>query len=132
MGYSYLYFSTWTRVLQRLSLIKRGFSVCPALNAGLSYTCNYTPTWTKRRHPILGALMNIGALLRQCRPFSLTESGPIKSRTKQNNGVRVPFSSSARERQCEAFGFMDRPFHVLVTRLKRRFSRLEGGSSDLF
>ena len=44
--------------------------------------------------------MNIGALPRRCRPFSLTESGPLKSRTKHNNGVRVLFSPSAHERQC--------------------------------
>ena len=30
-------------------------------------------------------LMNIGALPRRCCPFSLTESGPLKSRTKHNN-----------------------------------------------
>ena len=75
--------------------------------------------------------MNIGALPRRCRPFSLTESGPLKSRTKHNNGVRVLFSPSARERQCEALGFMDRPFQVLMTRLERKPSRLQGGSSDL-
>ena len=38
-------------------------------------------------------LMNIGVLPRRCRPFSLTESGPLKSRTKHNNGVRVPIFS---------------------------------------
>ena len=75
--------------------------------------------------------INIGALPRRCRPFSLTESGPLKSRTKHINGVLVRFSSSAHERQCEALGFMDRPFQVLVTRLERRFGSLEGESFDL-
>ena len=77
------------------------------------------------------ALMNTGALPRRCRPFSLTESGPLKSRTKHNNGVRVLFSPSAHERQCEALGLMDRPFQVLMTQLERRLSRLDGESSDL-
>ena len=75
--------------------------------------------------------MYIGALPRRCHLFSLTESGPLKSRTKHNNGVRVLFSPSAHERQCEALGFMDRPYQVLVTRLERIFSRLEGESFDL-
>ena len=75
--------------------------------------------------------MNIAALPRRCRPFSLTESGPLKIRTKHNNGVRVFFSPSAHERQCEALEFMDRPFQVLMTRLERRISILEGESSDL-
>ena len=60
--------------------------------------------------------MNIGALPRRCRPFSLTESGSPKCRTKHNNGVRLPFFSSAHERQCEALGFMDQPFQVHMTR----------------
>ena len=65
-------------------------------------------------------LMDIGALPRRCHPFSLTESGPLKGRTKHNNGVQVPFSPSAHERQCEALEFMDRPFQVLMTRLERK------------
>ena len=66
--------------------------------------------------------MNIGALLRRCRPFSLTESGPIKNRTKHNNGVRVPFFSSAHERQCEALGLMDRRCVGQVERKLRPFA----------
>ena len=54
------------------------------------------------------AITDIGALPRRCRPFSLTEGGSLKSRAKHNNGVRVPFSPAAHERQCEAPGFMDR------------------------
>ena len=45
--------------------------------------------------------------------------------------VRVLLSPSAHERQCEALGFVDRRFQVLMTRLERRFSRLEGESFDL-
>ena len=37
--------------------------------------------------------MNIDALPLRCRPFSLTVSGPLKSRTKHNIGVRVPIFS---------------------------------------
>ena len=52
--------------------------------------------------------MNIGALPRQFHPFSRTESGPLKSRTKHNSRFRVPFSPCAHERQWEALGFMGR------------------------
>ena len=55
----------------------------------------------------LCAVMGIGALPRRCGPFSLTESGPLKSRKNQSNRVRVLFSPSAHERQCEALGFMN-------------------------
>ena len=76
--------------------------------------------------------MDIGALPRRCRPLGLiTGSGPLKTRTKHNNGVRVLFSFSAHERHCEALGFMDRLFQVLVTRFERKLSRLEDESSDL-
>ena len=47
------------------------------------------------------------------------------------NGVRVLFLPSAHERQCEALGFTERPIQVPMTRLERRFSRLEGESFDL-
>ena len=35
------------------------------------------------------------------------EVSPLKSRTKHNNRVRVPFYPCAHERQCEALGFRD-------------------------
>ena len=58
--------------------------------------------------------MDIGALPRRCRPFSLMESGPLKSKTQQlNASAHSPF---AHERQCEALGFMDQPFQVHMTR----------------
>ena len=60
--------------------------------------------------------MNIGALPRRCRPFNLTESDPLKSKAKHNNGVPVPFFPSAHERQCAPLGFMDQPFQVQMTR----------------
>ena len=60
--------------------------------------------------------MNIDELPRRCRPFSLTGRGPLKSRTKHNNGMRVPFSLSAHERYCEALGSMDQPSQVHMTR----------------
>ena len=75
--------------------------------------------------------MDIGALPRRCRPFSFTESGPLRSMTKHSNGVRVLFSPSAHERQSEALGFMDRPFQVPMTRFERRFGRLKGESFDM-
>ena len=67
------------------------------------------------------SLMDIGALPRRCRPFSLTESGPLKSRTKHNNGVRVHFPSSTHEQQYEALGFMDRRCVGKVERELRPF-----------
>ena len=38
-----------------------------------------------------GYVLNLGALPPRCRPSSPTESGPIKSRTKHNYGMRVSF-----------------------------------------
>ena len=45
------------------------------------------------------------------------EGGPLKSRTKHTNGVRVPFFPSAHERQCKAFGFID---HHCVGQVERK------------
>ena len=48
--------------------------------------------------------MDIGALPRRFRPFSLTKSMPLKSRTKHNTGVRVPFSTSGHEKPVFVVG----------------------------
>ena len=66
--------------------------------------------------------MDIGALPRRCRPFSLTETGPLKSRTKPNSKLRVPFFPSAHERKCEASGLMGRRCVGQVERKLRPFA----------
>ena len=74
-------------------------------------TCFPAPTDLRER-----VNMDIGALPRRRRPISLTVSGPLKSRTKDNSGARVPYFPFAHERQCESLGFMDRPNQAHMTR----------------
>ena len=50
--------------------------------------------------------MDIGALPRRCRPFSIAVSGRLKSRTKRNTGVRAPISPSAHEKPVFVVGYL--------------------------